>query len=129
MPLKKAFPVALALALGQAPASTAAAPCSNVEITLHNGSADPIKVTSFQYEDEGSWKSDQLFGADGYQKLEAGMRLTWKRDLPGVGGKSTRLKATYQHYLGGEKWGAEKVVTIGPLVCADNARKTLELNK
>ena len=131
MSVRKFVLAVLAVSLGSAAGGSAwAATCSRVEITLHNGSADQIKVTKFEYEDAGVWKTDGMFGSEGYQKLDAGMRLTWTRNLEGVGGESTKFKATYQHHIGGAKWGTDKVVTIGPFTCVDTTtKKTLELNK
>lgn len=128
---KKIGAAALSVVLGGgAPRGAGLATCARVEISFHNGSADSIKVTKFEYQDGGAWKSEDMFGGEGHQTFDPGARLTWTRDLAGVAGASTSFKATYRHHLGGDKWGAEKVVAIGPFTCVSGkTKKTLELNK
>lgn len=131
MSMRKSVLAVLALGLGLGMAgSVSAATCSNVKITLKNDTADEIKVTKFQYEDAGAWPSENMFGVDGYQKIESGHGFTWTRDLGGTGGEKTRFKATYKHHIGGTSWGPDKTVTIGPFTCVDNnTDKTLVLNQ
>ena len=31
--------------------------------------------------------------------------MTWTRDLEGVGNENTQFRVTYQHHIGGTKWG------------------------
>lgn len=132
MSMRKSVLAVLTLGLGLAAAgSVSAATCSNVKINMKNDTPDEIKVTKFEYEDGGAWKTENMFGVDGHQKIESGApNFTWTRDLGGVGGESTKFKATYKHHSGGTVWGPDKTVTIGPFTCVDNnTDKTLVLNK
>jgi hypothetical protein len=111
--------------------NVSAANCSNVKITLRNETSDEIRVTKFQYLDGVMWKTENMFGVDGHQDFEPNASgLSWTRDLGGVGGESTKFKATYKHRIGGTQYGTDKSVTVGPFTCVDNTtEKTLQLDK
>jgi hypothetical protein len=121
----------LVFAASAAPALLAADNCKDVKITIHNGTADEVKLKSFDYYDYDKNKSrhETLFPVDGIQKLEPSKGLTWTRDLESVGGDETKFKVTYAHHIGGTKWGSDLTATTDKFTCSENLTKTVTLSK
>ena len=103
------------------------ATASNFSITIHNGTNDEVKATTFEYKDGSDWKVEHMFGLDGHQKIEKDHGVVFNRDLGGVGGESTQFRVTYEHHVGGTIWGSPKVETTDSFVCNDNGSKTVTL--
>ena len=77
--------------------------CEDFTITLKNSTSGEIKATKFEYKDGSNWRTENMFGLDGHQKIDEGRSISFKRDLEGVGDESTQFRVTYQHHLGGTK--------------------------
>ena len=77
--------------------------CSNVTIKLTNSTSSQIKVTKFEYYDYSAkeWRTEVMFGVDGYQKLEPGKSWSKKQDLEHIENDKTKFKVTYQSLIGG----------------------------
>ena len=105
--------------------------CNNVVIRLKNATSDEIKITTFQYFDfdKSKWRTESMFGIDGFQKLEPGKSMPWTRDLEHVGADDTKFKVTYQHHIGGTKWGTDRNVTTGTFKCQDGLSKEVSLDQ
>ena len=103
------------------------ATASDFSITIHNSTDAEVKVTKFEYKDGSSWKTENMFGLDGLQKIEKDHGVVFKRDLGGIGDESTQFRLTYQHHVGGTLWGTPICTTTSSFVCHDNGRKTVTL--
>ncbi len=130
---KKNIVAAAAFGLSLAAANHAFAndTCKNVVIKLVNDTADEIKVKTFEYYDfdKDGWRTENMFGIDGHQILEHGKSWSWTRDLEKVGDDNTKFRVTYQHHIGGTKWGADKTVTTDKFKCPGQVPSEVSLNK
>jgi hypothetical protein len=70
--------------------------CENYKITVMNSTHGEIKVTKFEYKDGSNWKTENMLGLDGHQKIEEKHGLTWTRDLEGVGNEDTQFRRAVQ---------------------------------
>jgi len=104
------------------------ATASNFSITIHNSTADEVKATKFEYKDGSNWKTENMFGVGGNQKIEKDHGVVFNRNLQGVGGESTQFRVTYEHHVGGSVWGSPKIETTSSFVCNDNGSKTVTLS-
>jgi hypothetical protein len=105
------------------------ATCENFKITLHNSCDGEIKVKKFEYKDGSNWKTENMLGLDGVQKIEKDHGIPFTRNLGGIGDESTSFRVTYSHHLGGLKWGNDIVETTAAFVAHDNGSKTVTLTK
>jgi len=105
------------------------ATCSNFDIILHNSTHGEIKATKFEYKDGAKWKTENMFGLDGYQKIEKDHGVKFTRDLGGIGNENTQFRVTYQHHAGGTLWGDKLVETTGVFRANDNESKTVTLTR
>ena len=105
------------------------ATCENFHITLKNSCDGEVKATKFEYKDGSNWKTESMLGLDGIQKIEKDHAIPFVRSLGGVGDESTQFRVTYQHHLGGTKWGGAIVETTDPFVAHDNGSKTVTLTR
>ena len=101
--------------------------CENYKITVMNSTHGEIKVTKFEYKDGSNWKTEKPFGLDGYQKIEKDHGFTWTRDLEGIGNENTQFRVTYQHHVGGTKWGDDKCMVTSVFKAEDNESRTVTL--
>ena len=101
--------------------------CEDFRITLINNTHGEIKVTKFEYKDGSNWKTENMLGLDGLQKIEKDHGFTWTRDLEGIGGESTQFRVTYRHHVGGFKWGDEISAVTGAFTALDNGSRTVTL--
>lgn len=135
MSMRKSVLAGLALGLGLAAAGSvsAADTCTGVKVRFKNATADEIKVEKFEYleKDTNTWHDETaVFGPDGKQLLEPDKSLPFTRDLARVkGDPGTKLRASYRHHIGGNKWGPERQATVGPFQCTDGVEKTLVMNQ
>lgn len=105
------------------------ATCENFTIVLKNSCDGEVKAKRFEYKDGSSWKTENMFGLDGYQKIEKDHSIPFTRNLGGIGDESTQFRVTYSHHLGGTKWGGDLVETIDSFVAHDNGSKTVTLTR
>ena len=103
------------------------ATCEDFTITLQNSATDEIKATKFEYQDGSTWKTENMFGIDGFKKIEKDHHIDFKRNLQGIGGESTCFRVTYKHHVGGTTWSADKVATSTRFTAIDNGSKTVTL--
>lgn len=103
--------------------------CENFRITLHNSCDAEIKVKKFEYKDGSNWKTENMLGIDGVQKIEKDHEIPFTRTLSGIGEESTSFRVTYCHHLGGLKWGNDIVATTPAFVAHDNHSKTVTLTQ
>jgi len=135
MSMRKSVLSLLALGLGLAAAGTvsAADTCKDVKIVFKNATGDEIKVTKFEYleKDVNTWHLEaDAFGPDGKQLLEPDKSWPITRDLAKVkGDPGTKFRASYNHHIGGNKYGPEKQATIGPFQCTDGINKVVVMNQ
>lgn len=101
--------------------------CGDFKITLMNGTHGEIKVTKFEYKDGSNWKTENMLGADGHQKIEEDHGFTWTRDLEGVGNEDTQFRVTYKHHVGGTKWGDDKCMVTSVFRALPNEGRTVTL--
>ncbi len=101
--------------------------CGNFTIYFKNCTSGEIKVTRFEYKDGSKWRTENLFGLDGYQKLDEGATWPKTRDLGGIGDESTQFRVTYQPHIGGTKWGPAKCELTETFVAHDNGDKTVNI--
>jgi hypothetical protein len=99
--------------------------CQDFTIKLQNSTHGEIRTTKFEYKDGSKWKTENMFGLDGYQKIEKDHYVEFKRDLEGVGGETTQFKVTYKHHIGGTVWSTEKYAYSDTFTAIDNGRKTV----
>lgn len=102
--------------------------CQDFTVTLQNSTDGEIKVTKFEYKDGSKFKTENLLGIDGHQKIEKDHSVSFKRNLQGIGNESTQFQVTYKHHIGGIKWGNENVQTTEVFTAQDNGNKTVILN-
>lgn len=104
--------------------------CKNVNITMSNSTSAEIKLTKLEYKDfdKNKWNTENVFGVDGVQKLEPGVSMKTTRDLQNVGNDPTQLRVTYQHHMGGTKWGDKLTATGAQFTCSDGTSNTLMLS-
>ncbi len=105
--------------------------CSDVKITLSNTTPDEVKVTTFEYYDydQQKWRTESMFGIDGFQKLEPNHGMTWTRDLEHVKNDNTKFRVTYEHHVGGTKWASPQKVTTNEFKCTKSLAKQVDLAK
>ena len=101
--------------------------CQDFTITLQNSTDAEIKATKFEYKDGSDWKTENIFGIDGFKKIEKDHHIDFKRNLQGIGDESTCFKVTYRHHIGGTTWSTDKVKTTDPFTAHDNGKKTVIL--
>ena len=101
--------------------------CENYKITLMNNTHAEIKVTRFEYKDGSNWKTENMLGLDGHQKIEKEHGFAWTRDLEGIGNENTQFRVTYQHHVGGTKWGDDIKAVTGVFLARDNESRTVTL--
>ena len=121
----------LASALTQDGKLLASDNCKNVVITIANHTSDEVKVKKFEYRDfdKEDWKTENMFGVDGFQKLMAGQHYSWTRDLEQVQNDKTKFRVTYVHHIGGSKWGSDLTETTDDFTCSEDLKKTVTLTK
>lgn len=98
-------------------------------ITIYNDTHVEVKVKQFEYKEDGRWNTENFLGADGIQKIEPKHGFTWKRDLRGIGNKSTQFRVTYSHHIGGTKWGDDLVAYSDTFVARDDEGKQVTLTR
>ncbi|MGD1974731.1 MAG: hypothetical protein PVH37_24825 [Desulfobacterales bacterium] len=103
--------------------------CENFKIILVNDTDAEIKVKKFEYEDGSKWKTENMLGLDGHEKIQHGKRKKFTRNLGGIGNEKTCFRVTYSHHIGGTKWGSNKVETTGMFLAQDNGKKEVFLTK
>lgn len=106
-----------------------AANCETVKVTLHNSTDDEIKVTKFEYKDGSNWKTENMFGLDGFQRINEHTGIYWTRDLGGIGSESTQFKTTYQHHAGGTVWGPAMTEYTSTFTCLDKHSYTVYMDR
>lgn len=113
------------------PAAIAADNCKNVNITLKNGTRDEIKITKFEYFDfdKNKYRTENLLGLDGQQKLEPNKSFNATRNLEQIDNDRTKFKVTYRHKIGGNQFEPPVTEESPTFVCSDNISKTVLLNK
>ncbi len=101
--------------------------CDNFNITFENESGDEIKVKKLEYFDfnKSKWKTENMFGVDGHQKINPGASWTKRRDLGKVGGTDTKFRATYQRAIGGNKWRQNETVTTADFTCTNGGSRSV----
>lgn len=101
--------------------------CDNFNITFANETEDEIKVTKFEYFDASAskWKTENMFGVDGHQKINSGAQWTKQRDLEKIGGVNTEFRATFKRAIGGNKWQQEDKVTVPDVTCSHGGSETI----
>lgn len=115
----------VALSAWMPPAAVASDTCKNVKIGIENATSDEIKVTKFEYldKDKEKYRTENLLGIDGHQKIEPGQTFKVTRDLQQVGNDETRFQVTYSHRIGGDKY-ERSLTEISPrFTCSDNEKK------
>lgn len=116
-----------------ASANALAANCQDFTIWIKNETPTiEIKVTKFEYKDGSNWKTENLFGVDGYERLDTYQSSDFKRNLQGIGSESTQFRVTYKlddgyTTYGFKKWGDDKIQTISAFTCHDNGTRTVRL--
>jgi hypothetical protein len=103
--------------------------CENFTITLKNSTHGEIKATKFEYKDGSKWKTENMFGIDGFKKIEQDHSIPFTRNLQGIGGESTQFRVTYKHHIGGTTWSTDKVETTETFTAYDNGSKTVTLTE
>jgi hypothetical protein len=105
--------------------------CKNVKISMSNQTGVEIKLTKLEYHDldKNKWDTENVFGVDGIQKLENNVAMTTTRDLQNVGDDPTELRVTYQHHMGGTKYGDKITTTGSQFTCKDSSSHTVTLTK
>jgi hypothetical protein len=125
----------LALGFGLAPMDKtwAADVCKNVSITIENGSNDSIKVTKFEYQDTSAvgkpFRTENLLGIDGQQKLNPGKSFKKKRDLRSIKNERTRFRVTYRHQIGGVKFEDPVTELTNTFECRNGSFHKITLTK
>ena len=133
---KRTFPsfvVGALLAVGVTTATSStshAASCKGFTITLDDHTWD-VKMTKFEYKDEGKWKTENIFGIIGYRRLYFGTHIDYKRNLQGIKNEYTQFRVTYKKniYVSGPsvKWGEDIFTTTDTFVCHDLGRTVMYL--
>jgi hypothetical protein len=103
------------------------AKCENFKITLKNSTHAEIKAKKFEYKDGSKWKTENMFGLDGHQKIEKDHQVPFTRNIGGIGDEKTCFRVTYSHHIGGSKWSQNMVKTTGMFTAHDNGSKTVTL--
>ena len=101
--------------------------CQDFTIALQNGTDGEIKVTKFEYKDGSNFKTENMFGLDGHQKIEKDHSVSFKRNLQGIGNENTQFRVTYKHHIGGINWGGANVQTTEEFIAQDNGNRTVTL--
>jgi hypothetical protein len=114
------------------PAVAASDTCKNVRITLTNSTPDEIKLKKLEYYDgdKKQWREEAtMFGIiDEKQNLEQTKSFTRTRDLEKVNDDLTKLRVTYSHRIGGNKY-EPPVTEISPqFTCSDGMNREVILN-
>ena len=103
--------------------------CQNFKITIDNSCDGEIKATKFEYKDGSTWKTENMFGIDGHQKIEKDHAVRFTRNLGGIGDETTTFRVTYKHHVGGTVWGDDICKTTESFVAHDNGSKTVTLTE
>lgn len=125
--------IGAATIVGAATPASAADVCENVRITIENGTNDPIKVTKFEYQDTSAvgkpFRTENLLGIDGQEKLNVGKSLTKKRDLRSIKNELTRFRITYRHQIGGVKFEDPITEVTNTFECRNGSFQKVILTK
>lgn len=123
--------LALGLSFGVSDQAFARDVCKNVSIKIENGTSDTVKVTKFEYFDfdKNKYRTENLLGVDGQEKLNPGKSFTQTRDLGQVGNDRTKFRVTYRHQQGGIKFENPVSVTTPSFTCTNNSSQRVLLNK
>jgi hypothetical protein len=125
--------IGAATIVGSATQASAADVCKNVSITIENGTNDPIKVTKFEYQDTSAvgnpFRTENLLGIDGQEKLNVGKSFTKKRDLRSIKNESTRFRVTYRHQIGGVKFEDPITEVTNTFDCRDGIFEKVTITK
>ena len=105
------------------------AKCEDFKITLKNSTHGEIKAKKFEYKDGSKWRTENMFGLDGHQKIEKDHQVSWTRNLGGIGDESTKFRVTYVHHIGGTKWGSNLTETTNSFVAHDNGSRTVTMTR
>ena len=125
-----ALPVAL-LTLGLNAATIGSAQandtCNNFTIKMTNRQSNEIKLTKLEYYDydDHKWRTENVFGVDGEQKVEPNVFFSTKRDLQHIGGDKTNFRLSYKKHLGGSQWDDPKAITTADFTCSDNGSREI----
>lgn len=103
--------------------------CEDFMIELQNSTGVEIKVKKFEYKDGSKFETENMFGLDGYQKIESGQFIRFRRNLQGIGGESTQFRVTYSHHIGGTSWSSDEIETTDQFIANDNGWKTVTLTR
>jgi hypothetical protein len=125
--------LSIATIVGSATQAAAADVCENVSITIENGTNDPIKVTKFEYQDTSAvgkpFRTENLLGIDGQEKLNVGKSFTKKRDLRSIKNELTRFRVTYRHQIGGVKFEDPIIEVANTFDCRNGIFQKVTLTK
>ena len=105
------------------------ATADNFTIKLRNCTNSEIKAKKFEYKDGAKWKTENMFGLDGHQKIEKVHEVAFTRNLRGIGSENTCFRVTYSHHIGGTKWSKNYIETTTMFKAEDNKSKTVTLTK
>lgn len=105
------------------------AKCEDFRIILKNHADGEVKATKFEYKDGSKWKTENMFGLDGIQKIEKDHQVSFTRNLGGIGDESTKFRVTYKHHIGGTRWGSKLCEITSAFVAHDNGSKTVTLSR
>jgi hypothetical protein len=124
--LLKALPIAALLACGTAFADDT---CNNVTIKMSNRTTNEIKLTKFEYYDydDNKWRTENLFGVDGEQKVEPSFAFSPKRDLGHIGNDKTKFRVSWKRHAGGSDWDPGPTVTTADFTCSDSMTKSIDI--
>jgi len=103
------------------------AKCENFKIILKNCADGEVKVTKFEYKDGSKWRTEHMFGIDGHQKIEKDHKISFTRNLRGIGDERTKFRVTYKHRYGGTLWGSKTIKTTGGFTAHDNGHEEVRL--
>lgn len=103
------------------------AKANDFKITIVNQSGLRIRVTKFEYKDGSKWKTENMFGLEGYDIIVEDGSRTYTRDLGGIGGERTCFRTTYKHDYG-EHRGEKRTFTTNRFFARkENDSKTIRL--
>ncbi len=123
--------LAVGMCLGTTDRASARDVCKNVNITIQNGTSDTIKVTKFEYFDfdKNKYRTENLLGANGQEKLNPGKSFSTTRNLGQVGNDKTKFRVTYRHQQGGTKFENPVSVSTESFTCTNDSSHPVVLDK
>ena len=68
-----------------------------------------------------------MFGPTASRRSTKSTDFSWTRDLEGVGNENTQFRVTYQHHIGGTKWGDDIRAVTSMFKACDNESRTVTL--